>query len=91
MMPNSRFTRASRALIGVALFAACLCFGKVKVQFDKKIDFSRYKTYQWFPPRVLTKSGIQEDDPTVSPLIRAAVNREMTRRNLTEVPSGGDL
>lgn len=90
-MAACRIGRNRRALLLVAALGADLCFGKVKVQADKNIDLSRYKTYEWYPPRVLTKKGILDDDPTVAPLIRAAVNRELTRRNLSEVSSGGDL
>jgi hypothetical protein len=74
-----------------AMLAAIPCLAKVKVEFDKKIDFTRYKTYQWYPPRILKKTGISENDDVVAPLIKTAVNRELARRNLMEVASGGDL
>lgn len=90
-MRTGRITRNGIALVWGAALAALLCYGKVKVEVNKKIDFSRYKTYQWYPPRVLKKSGISEDDDVVAPLIRTAVNRELARRSLTEVKSGGDL
>lgn len=74
------------------LFAtAAVSFAKVKAETGKDIDFSKYKTYQWFPPRVLLGTGIVEDDDLYAPLIRTAVNRELTQRGLTEVKTGGDL
>jgi hypothetical protein len=82
--------RRTVVIFGLLLLAA-VCFGKLKVEFDKKADFTRYKTYQWYPPRVLMKTGVVEDDDVVAPLIRKAVNRELTRRNMTEVKTGGDL
>jgi Domain of unknown function (DUF4136) len=86
-----RIAQKRTVLALIAALAAGLCLGKVKVEYDKKVDLSRYKTYEWYPPRVLTKAGIVEDDKTVSPLIRAAVNRQLSSRGLTEVPSGADL
>jgi hypothetical protein len=50
-----------------------------------------YKTYQWLPPRVLTNTGIVENDDKVSPAVKAAVNRELTARGLVEVEHGGEL
>ena len=90
MMPG-RAVRNGVILGLAATLTAVLCFGKVKVQANKNVDLSRYKTYQWYPPRVLTKAGIREDDPTVAPLIKAAVNLQLQRRGLTEVESGGEL
>jgi hypothetical protein len=54
-------------------------------------DFARYKTYQWLPTRVLTKTGVVEDDPVLTPVIRDAVNRQLAQRGLKEVAQGGDL
>lgn len=55
------------------------------------MDFSRYKTYTWLPPKVLANTGVEENDPEYAPLIRDAINRELSQKGLTEVPKGGDL
>jgi hypothetical protein len=65
--------------------------GKVRVQVPPGIDMSVYKTYQWLPPRILDKVGVVENDPVIAPLIKEAVNRQLTQRGLREVPEGGDL
>src|SRR5690242_17443035 len=65
--------------------------GKAKSVVGDHADFARYKTYQWVPVKVLTKTGVVEDDPAVSPAIRTAVNRELAAKGLTEVQEGGDL
>jgi hypothetical protein len=52
---------------------------------------TKYKTYQWLPTRVLTSSGVVENDPVLTPLMKEAINRELKDRGLTEVESGGDL
>ena len=65
--------------------------GKIKVVAADNVDFASYRTYQWVPPKVLGKAGIVENDPTLAPVIKAAVNRELTAPGLKEVASGGDL
>lgn len=81
--------------VALAFSIVVVCFpvsgGDVKIYPTKGIDFSRYKTYQWIPPRLFSKAGIQDDDPIVAPLIRAAVNRELSAKGFSEVASGGDL
>jgi hypothetical protein len=64
---------------------------KLKTYTGPNIDLNSYKTYRWLPPRVLTNTGIVEDDPNVAPTVRTAVNRELQARGLTEVEQGGDL
>jgi len=64
---------------------------KVQTYIGQDVNFSQYKTYQWLAPRVLAKSGIVEDDPEISPVIKDAVNRELAARGFREVPEGGDL
>jgi hypothetical protein len=58
---------------------------------DKEADFSLYKTYQWLPPKIYTSTGIVEDDPVIAPLIKQAINEQLTKRGLREVSSNGDL
>lgn len=55
------------------------------------MNFSGYKTYTWLPPKVLANTGVEENDPEYAPLIKAAVDRELSQKGLTEVPTGGDL
>jgi len=80
----------SAALVSALLIAPCFA-GKVKAYTGAKADFAGYKTYQWLPVKTLGKAGIVEDDATVSPVIRAEVNRQLAARGLTEVKEGGDL
>ena len=68
------------------------CFaGKVQVWMDNKTDLTHYKTYQWLPPKLLGKTGMVENDPEFAPLIKDAINGELSRKGLKEVPEGGDL
>ena len=61
------------------------CFaGKVQVWMDKKTDLALYKTYQWLPPKLLGKTGMVENDPEFAPLIKDAINGELSRKGLKE-------
>ena len=64
---------------------------KVRAEIQPGADFGRYKTYHWLPPRVLTKTGVVENDPVLNPAIKDAINRQLTERGLVEVAEGGDL
>ena len=78
--------RRFRALGVALLLSATLAIpgfgGKVKTAIGKDVDLASYKTYQWLPVKVLTKTGLVEDEPEVTPAVRAAVNRELAARGL---------
>ena len=63
---------------------------KVKSQVGKDANFAAYKTYQWLPPKVLTKTGVIEDHP-LNPLVKEIVGQQLASKGLTEVADGGDL
>ena len=65
--------------------------GKLRAEVGPGADFARYKTYEWLPTRVLKPSGVVEDDPVLTPLIKDAINRQLMARGMTEVAQGGDL
>ena len=77
-----------------ALISACLMrpiyAGKVKTQTGENIDFSRYKTYQWLPPRVMTKVGVVEDHPA-NPVLKEVVGRQLSQKGLNEAADDADL
>jgi hypothetical protein len=79
------------ACFGLWMLAAPCYAGKVLTYVGTGFDFSKYRTYQWLPPRILTKGGVVEDDPEFAPIIRAAVNRQLAQLGLIEVGSGADL
>ena len=81
-------------LLTLALTAAVTAqpaYGKVRTQLTPGADMTRYKTYQWLPTRALRNTGLVENDPELTPLIKEALNRELQQRGLTEVAEGGDL
>lgn len=92
MKRMSVISRREMLMVLAGTLLAPRCFGgKVQVWADKGIDFSQFKTYRWLPPKILTKSGVEENDPEFGPLIKDAINHELTRKGLREVSEGGDL
>jgi uncharacterized protein DUF4136 len=61
---------------------------KVRTQGGKQLH--QYKSYQWFPPRVLTKLGLEENH-VANPVLKEIVGRQLTERGMTEVAEGADL
>lgn len=81
----------ARGLLLTLLAALVSSAGEVKAFPKPDVDFSQYKTYEWIAPRVLTRQGILEDDPNFAPMIRKAINKQLSGKGLKDVPSGGDL
>jgi Domain of unknown function (DUF4136) len=70
----------------------------VSVDFDKKFDFKRVKTWGWTPgqPGEVKMARTKDDNPEAArqraePIILDAVNGEMGRRGLQASPSAPDL
>jgi len=61
---------------------------KVRTQGGKQLY--QYKSYQWFPPRVLTKLGLEENHPA-NPILKEVVGQQLSGVGLTEVADGADL
>jgi Domain of unknown function (DUF4136) len=73
-------------LLAVVSLAASDAFAqKVKVGYDKQTDFSKYKTYSWAQP------ALPAARPVLFEAVIARVDVELRSKNLSHVPSGGDL
>ena len=83
--------RKTVAVFALLLAVPLLLSAKVKVFPSKKLDVTNYQTYQWMPTRLMTRQGLLEDDPMVTPIIKAVVNKYMGGKGYREVPDGGDL
>lgn len=90
-MNLARFTSH---LIPILLFSGSslvpLFAGKVKVYSSPNADFAHYKTYQWLPPRVLTKTGIDQNNPA-NPVLKAVLGQKLSQKGLNEVADAADL
>jgi Domain of unknown function (DUF4136) len=92
MTYRSGHVTARIALLLGGLCLTQLCFaGKVQVWMEKGADFSKYKTYEWLPPKILASTGIVENDPEYAPLIKEAVDRQLALKGLKQVSHNGDL
>jgi hypothetical protein len=58
---------------------------KIKVEFDKNIDFTKLKTYAWDPTPQATGK------PVLVLAIKGAVNHELDKRGLKQVAENPDL
>ena len=63
----------------------------MRVEVGPGADFASYKTYRWLAPKILTKTGVVENDPVLAPAMKSAVNAQLVKKGLTEVSEGGDL
>jgi hypothetical protein len=80
---------AVKVLSIVFLCATVLCalsFGqKVKVGYDKSVDFSKYKTYTWAEP------AMPPLHPNLYAIVVQSVDSELDSKGLKRVEKGGDL
>ncbi len=70
--------------VGVTLMVATVMLaGQVKTDYDRNVDFGRYRTYSW--------KNVHTQDPLLVDRIKAAVNSALAAKGLTEVESDSDL
>ena len=62
-----------------------------KANIDPKADLKQYKTFSWFPVRVLGKQGVIESDDHWIPMLTGIVREQLLAKGLTEVKEGGDM
>jgi hypothetical protein len=87
--------KTSYGILGLTLLiTACLLqpafAAKAKIVAAKGVNMANYKTYSWLPPRVLIKTGIDENNPA-NPILKEVVGQQLTQVGLKEVAEGGDL
>ena len=63
---------------------------KAKIVAAKGVNMANYKTYQWLPPRILVKTGIDENYPA-APILKSVVGKHLELVGLKEVAEGADL
>jgi hypothetical protein len=80
-------------LLGITMFSLGLAFSQeLKVEFDKKHDFTRYKTYSFGESEVITpKDQKQISDQDWHTWVMAALEEEMKEKGLTKADSVGDI
>ena len=80
--------RARILAFQILLVAMVLCVGaraeKIRVHYDKSIDFTKYKTYGWAPIGAVAHPMLALD-------VVGAVEDELNARGLKKVPANPDL
>jgi hypothetical protein len=71
-------------LVAVSALSATANAEKIRVHYDKSVNFAQYKTYGWAPVGAVAHPMLALD-------IVGAVDQEMASRGLTKVPSNPDL
>ena len=81
-----RYCRARLICCGVllVLVAVSAPAQKIKVEFDKSIDFSKFKTFTWAPRGAVSR-------PLLAEAIAGAIEEELTARGLHQVSEHPDL
>jgi hypothetical protein len=70
--------------LALLLFASPVLAQKVKVDYDKAADFSKFKTYSW-------TRGIPAKNPLVNLMLVEGIEQGMSSKGLTKVETDGDL
>lgn len=76
------------ALATIFISSSCVSNFKASADYDKKTDFTQYKTFSLLPWNPQASSAIQES-PRAK--LYEAAKKEMESRGYTYVQSGGDL
>lgn len=81
-----------RSVILFALAAILFSIGcstiKVETDYDREVDFSKYKTYRWIPHVKGTEDNPMMNDPLIAGHIKSAVNAEMAKKGITLIEEG---
>jgi hypothetical protein len=76
--------RSLSSLTGITLLFATASFAQqVKTDFDRRADFSQYKTYSW--------EKVQTQNPLWVDRIKGAVDSALVAKGWTRVASGGNV
>ena len=73
----------SLCLLAIAILVATASLAEVKTDYDRTVEFSRYKAYSW--------GKIHSQDPLWGDRIKATVASALAAKGWTEVESGGDV
>src|SRR5664279_6212257 len=80
--------RARSCAVQFLLIVIVFCTGafaeKIRVHYDKSIDFSKYKTYGWAPIGAVAHPMLALD-------VVGAIEGELNARGLKKVPANPDL
>jgi hypothetical protein len=76
--------RKMALIAGIVLMGFAAQAQKINVQYDKKTDFSKYKTYTWMPHDAAARPILALD-------VYGAIDNQLKAKGLQKVDKGGDL
>jgi len=79
-----RLAKISVGLVGALAAAGTLALASVSVDFEKSVDFSKFKTYQW-------KEGTTLPNPMMQERLKAAIEKQLQLKGITPVADKADL
>jgi hypothetical protein len=71
----------------LAAVAGCSSM-KTMVGYDKKVNFTGYKTYAWIPYPATQRADVRLDYDFLNQAIHTSVNDALRKKNVTEISSG---
>ena len=71
-------------IVGLALCGATAGAAEIKVNYDRRADFTRYRTWRW-------RKGTPAPNPVADKQLRDAIESRLAARGLSRVESRGDL
>jgi Domain of unknown function (DUF4136) len=78
--------------IVLLLQSFCVSAQEIKIEYDKKHDFSKYKTFSFGESQVVTPADQKQvSDATIDKWVKAGVTRELEFKGLKRVDSLADL
>jgi len=75
------------ALIAIVFLTGCSTI-QVETDYNREVDFSKYKTYRWIPHVKGTEDNPLMNDPLIESHVRNAVNTEMAKKGFTKIEEG---
>jgi len=75
------------ALTAIVFITGCSTI-QVESDYNREVDFSKYKTYRWIPHVKGTEDNPLMNDPLIESHVRNAVNTEMTKKGFTKIEEG---
>jgi hypothetical protein len=61
---------------------------QVETDYNREVDFSKYRTYRWIPHVKGTEDNPLMNDPLIESHVRNSVNAEMAKKGFTKIEEG---
>jgi hypothetical protein len=83
-MPSVPISRVAQSLLLLCLLSLSAQAQKIKVEYDKNLDFSKFKTFSWGKHDAVSR-------PTLALVIAGAIQTQLAKQGVQPVESNPDL